>query len=166
MRIWPPWDFDKGFLDDMAVLAERGLVLDALIIKPEMPEQILTVMKEQPTLGIVFEAIAGNSAESGAPPSPQWVGQLNTFAEHPHASTKVIGYSDRDGHDVDYYRPTLDAIWDAFGEDRVMYGSNWPVSEKGCTYAEGIGNLKKYVAEKGPKAAEKYFWKNAKAAYG
>lgn len=166
VRIWPPWDFEKGFLDDMAVLADKGLVLDALIIEPEMPAQMLAVMEKHPSLRIVFEAIAGNSADDGEPPSPEWVDQLNAFARHPHACMKAVGFSSRGGRGLDHYRPTLDAMWDAFGEDRLMYGSNWPVSEKGCSYSEGIGNLKQYFEEKGPEAAEKFFWKNAKAAYG
>ena len=32
---------------------------------------------------------------------------------------------------VDYYRPAFDVMWDVLGEDRVVYGSNWPVKTAG-----------------------------------
>ena len=34
-------------------------------------------------------------------------------------------------NDLDFYRPVLDALWEIFGEDRLICGSNWPVSERG-----------------------------------
>jgi predicted TIM-barrel fold metal-dependent hydrolase len=30
----------------------------------------------------------------------------------------------------------LDALWDAFGDDRVIYGSNWPVCERAGTFEQ------------------------------
>src|SRR5207247_1039147 len=35
---------------------------------------------------------------------------------------------DRVTEDASFYRPALDELWEIFGEDRLIYGSNWPVS--------------------------------------
>ena len=65
-----------------------------------------------------------------------------------------------------YYEPTLDVLWEAFGEDRLVYGSNWPVSARFADYATTIGIVRSYFEGKGSEAAEKYWWKNAKKVYG
>jgi len=63
------------------------------------------------------------------------------------------------------YEPWLDAAWAAFGEKRLMYGSNWPVSNKASSYAEVLDIVKPYVAGKGPEA-ERWFYADAsRAAY-
>jgi L-fuconolactonase len=64
-----------------------------------------------------------------------------------------------------FYRPALDAMWDAFGEDRLIYGSNWPVCERAGSLAQAMQIVKAYWSEKGEVAAEKYFWRNAKSVY-
>ena len=35
-----------------------------------------------------------------------------------------------------FYSPVFKVVLDAFGEDRVVYGSNWPVTDRGGSYAE------------------------------
>jgi L-fuconolactonase len=59
----------------------------------------------------------------------------------------------------------LDVLWKAFGEDRLVYGSNWPVSERFADYATVQRIVMEYFKGKGQEATEKYFWKNSKAAY-
>jgi L-fuconolactonase len=59
----------------------------------------------------------------------------------------------------------LDVLWEAFGEDRLIYGSNWPVSERFADYATVQCMVMEYFSAKGQEATEKYFWKNAKTAY-
>jgi predicted TIM-barrel fold metal-dependent hydrolase len=63
------------------------------------------------------------------------------------------------------YRPALDELWEVFGVDRLIYGSNWPVSERIAPYDKVFKVVFDYFTGKGQPAAEKYFWQNAKAAY-
>ena len=65
--------------------------------------------------------------------------------------------------ELDFYRPILDAMWDAFGADRVIYGSNWPVSDRAGSFKAAISIVKAYFGEKG--VTEQYFWQNSKTAY-
>ena len=64
-----------------------------------------------------------------------------------------------------YYLPTLDVLWNAFGQDRLIYGSNWPVSERFADYATVQRIVGEYFNGKGAEVREKYFWRNAKAVY-
>ena len=67
--------------------------------------------------------------------------------------------------DLAVYRPRLDELYGLFGEDRVMYGSDWPNSEPMAPYSAILGLVKEYFATKTREQAEKYFRKNAKAVY-
>ena len=53
-----------------------------------------------------------------------------------------------------------------FGEDRLFYGSNWPVCERAGTYARCISTVRAYFAEKGTEATENFFWRNSQVVYG
>ena len=64
-----------------------------------------------------------------------------------------------------YYQPVLGLLWDRFGADRLIYGSNWPVSDKGTTYEGVFKIVSEYFRAKGAEACEKYFWKNSLVAY-
>jgi L-fuconolactonase len=67
--------------------------------------------------------------------------------------------------EVGFYRSALDELWEVFGEDRLIYGSNWPVSARIAPYETAFKVVREYFAAKGQEASEKYFWRNSKAAY-
>ncbi len=64
-----------------------------------------------------------------------------------------------------FYQKSLDELWTNFGVDRLVYASNWPVSDKLAPYKNVLELVQAYFATKGPEATEKFFWKNSKAAY-
>ena len=68
-------------------------------------------------------------------------------------------------NDPAFYKARLDAIWDVFGEDHILYGSDWPNSDHVATYDETLTIVRGYVAPKGQSVCEKFFWKNSIAAY-
>ena len=68
--------------------------------------------------------------------------------------------------DADYYKSRLDPIWETFGEDRLLFGSDWPNSAGNwVSLADALKIVKDYFTAKGRAASEKYFWKNSIAAY-
>ena len=67
--------------------------------------------------------------------------------------------------DVSYYAPALDVVWNAFGEDRLIYGSNWPVSTMYGKYGPNVDIARSYLASKGEVALDKVMWRNAVKAY-
>jgi L-fuconolactonase len=56
-------------------------------------------------------------------------------------------------------------LWELFGPERVMYGSNWPKSDHLAPYATVFNVVKQYVEPKGAAAMEGFFWKNARTFY-
>ena len=164
---------DKGeFRSGIAMLADMGLQLDINGPGPiHFPAAKLAAAV--PALRIVIDHVGG--AGDAAQLSHEWgmgmaaLGkQKNVFckvsalAEQTRESAKQWGNAPRDPA---YYAPILDQCWSCFGEDRLVYGSNWPVCEKGGTYADQFRIVSEYFTAKGRDACEKYFWRNSREVY-
>ncbi len=67
--------------------------------------------------------------------------------------------------DLSSYKAWLDRLMDVFGEDRVVFGSDWPNSDGVAPVDQVFAMAKAYFATRTRAAAEKYFWKNSIAAY-
>src|SRR5260221_9835588 len=67
--------------------------------------------------------------------------------------------------DMASYKPVFDALWTAFGEDRIIWGSNYPVSLLGGTIAEEIKIAEDYLATKTPVQRDKVMFDNAVLFY-
>ncbi len=67
--------------------------------------------------------------------------------------------------DAAFYAPTLEAMWQVFGADRLIYGSNWPVCERAGSFADAFAVVRDFFYSKGEEASQQYFWKNALAVY-
>ena len=67
--------------------------------------------------------------------------------------------------DLGFYRATLDELIGVLGEDRVLYGSDWPNSDLMRPYPDVFGLVQEYFAGRSQAAREKYFWRNSVAAY-
>jgi predicted TIM-barrel fold metal-dependent hydrolase len=63
------------------------------------------------------------------------------------------------------HRARLDLLMETFGEDRVVFGSDWPNSVGIATLAQIVELTRSYFATRSHAAAEKYFWKNSLQAY-
>ncbi len=161
-------------LDDSAVaadaekLAAADLELD-LLMRPALLPHAARLARRLPELRIVINH-AANIPMRGGPPDPAWVDGLAAAAESPRVFCKVSSLPTLTGRapaptEPEFYAPVLDALWSAFGEDRLIYGSDWPVSERFASYADTLRLAQACVSPRGRAAAEKFFWRNAQAAY-
>lgn len=151
-------------------LADHGLALD-VNGPPSSLLQVAQLAAEVPDLRIVINHVGG----AGDPKAlkPGWRENIQAVARHPRVFMKVSGMPEQtSGYaegaapaDPDYYRPILDPLWESFGPDRLIYGSNWPVSDHGRPYADVFKVVSGYFGQRGPETLEKVFWRNAQAAY-
>jgi L-fuconolactonase len=160
----------KQFVADLASLADYDLEVD-LNGGPTMPAEAARLSRLIPQLRIVVEHIA-NVEVDGHAPLADWLAGMQAAAEQPNVYCKVsalVEGASRNGRtapgDVEFYRPVLDALWQAFGEDRLFYGSNWPVSAKHAGYDRVYSIVEQYFSAKGPAAQDKFFAKNSQQAY-
>jgi L-fuconolactonase len=94
---------------------------------------------------------------------------LRELGRRPQIFAKVSGVlrriSGRVPGEASVYKQSLDELWDTFGVDRLVYGSNWPVSDLLAPYPTVVQVVREYFRTKGIDATERYFWKNSVAAY-
>jgi len=162
-------DIEQGsFLADMALLASKDLQLDVLVQQDQF-DGLISLAQRIPILRIVIDHI-GHMPIDGQAISAEWEANYQRLAAQPNLFMKVSALIEQSTiqpapAEVAFYRPTLDVLWHTFGEERLIYGSNWPVSERSGDYAQTINIVKAYFSEKGDAAYQKYFWQNAQAVY-
>ena len=159
---------EAGTLEDIALLEKHGLALDingSAAVAARLAGRL-------PNLRIVVNH-TGHAPVSEAGPTPEWSETIRAAAAHPNVFCKVSHLVRTTLHEtkapgtapLEFYRPYLDVVWKAFGEDRVIYASNWPVSESISDY-EALERIPlQYVFEKGDASTRKFCSLNAKRAY-
>jgi arylsulfatase A-like enzyme/predicted TIM-barrel fold metal-dependent hydrolase len=128
------------------------------------------IARRVPELRIVLDHF-GNVELGDRPLDPEWVKTFRKVARHPNVYCKVSALYGRVKTQpaptaLEFYRPILDLAVSAFGEDRILFGSDWPVSETTADLANAIGLVAAYFADKGPDVAAKVFSGNATKFYG
>jgi len=182
---------EGSFLSDMQMLAAKDLQLDLLRVCPgffggpkamqaiytgteKSLEGMFKIAERVPNLRIVVEHIGGMAVD-GKPIAKNWVDIFKRMADHPQIYMKVSGLMERASARAEneratellsFYRPVLDLLWETFGEDRLIYGSDWPVCEHaGDFIANGLRIVTPFFAEKGEEAYVKFFRKNSQKVY-
>ncbi|MCB1077961.1 MAG: amidohydrolase family protein [Verrucomicrobiae bacterium] len=161
---------EAAYQAGLKVLADAGLVLD-INGGPLTPGIAAKLAVRHPDLTIIVNH-CGNPGDAARPLSEDWKAGVKAAGACPNVFCKVSalvegvkGEPGKAPADPDYYLPILTPLWEAFGPDRLVYGSNWPVSDRGAPYGTVIDIVKAYFGGKGPEVAEKYFWKNSATAY-
>jgi L-fuconolactonase len=159
-----------AFVSDLKLLPFHDLSLD-LVGGMEILSFADRLADLVPDLRIIIDHLAGVKVD-GKAPSPEWLGQMQTIARRPHIYCKLSGLVEGTGrsdgsapHDLEFYRPVLDAMWTTFGPDRLMYASNWPVSELFAPLATVQGIVTNYVRPHGSAAEARIFAGTSKVAY-
>ena len=149
------------FVSGLKALAEADLTLDVAGPSPAILAAAVRVSDLVPTLRIVIDHLPQAAAPTG--------GAVRELGKRGQVFVKLSEVLRRvDGKvptDLSFYKATLDELCGIFGEDRVLYGSDWPNSDQWAPYPAVLRVVREYFAGKERAAAEKYFWKNSIAAY-
>jgi len=161
---------DEKYFGEIKQLADHDLELD-IVGGPEILPNTAKLAGKIPALRIVINHCANVKIDGKAPP-PIWAQDMHECAKHKNVFVKVSALVDGTGKsdgtapaDVGFYEPVLETLWKSFGEDRLIYGSNWPVSERFAPYERVQSIVAQYFNQKSQSAADKYFSLNAKKAY-
>jgi L-fuconolactonase len=153
------------FLDDLRRLAGEGLALDALVGLAGLAA-VERVAREIPSLRIIVDHLPFVPLDQDPEGARRRIGPL---AARPNIYAKVSNViRQREGAVVTAaaeYGPRLDLLWDLFGQKRLVYGSNWPVSNRVSTYEEQLRVVADYFQAKGAGAADDYFYGNSRRFY-
>jgi len=170
------WDRDllvdwhkPGFIEGLKALAAAGLVFECANPDPNLLHAILDVMEHVPGLTIVIDHLPHALVPAQKTARDGYAVNLWQLARNPHVYVKLseipVVANGALVTDPEYYRKALDVIWNIFGEDHILFGSDWPNSDHVASYEQTLTLVRGYVARKTPAAQEKFFWKNSIAAY-
>ncbi len=155
----------KAFENDLRRLADRRLTLDLVGGARILPD-VERVAKLAPGLRIVIDHLPFRNWDGDVTAAQR---ALNRIAGLPNVYAKISDVVRRvDGRiveELEFYRPMLDMLWELFGPDRAIYGSNWPVCERVAPYATVIKVVTEYFSTKEQSEVEKFFNTNSQAAY-
>jgi predicted TIM-barrel fold metal-dependent hydrolase len=163
-------DLEKpGFIDGLKALADAGLVFESANPDPRLIAALRKVAERVPGLRIVVDHLPHAAVPAEQAARDAWWADLHALAARPGVFIKLSEIPVRTNGilvtDTRSYKPALDALWDVFGEDRILFGSDWPNSDHVASYAQTFGIVRGYIDGKPAAAREKYFWKNSIAAY-
>ena len=136
-------DFQRG----IGRLAEFGLAYDVLVYPRQLPAA-LRLVAQFPGQRFVLDHIAKPLIAQRA--MDPWQHDVRDLAQLPNAWCKVSGMVTEGrwtGWRAEDFHPYLDVIFDAFGSERIMIGSDWPVCTVVADYAATMGIVMDYIAK-------------------
>ncbi|WP_207483927.1 amidohydrolase family protein [Arenibaculum pallidiluteum] len=145
--------------------AALGLRLDALARPRHLP--VVSALADRlPALPIVLDHCAKPDIAAGA--MRPWARDIEALAERPQVFCKLSGLATEAPPDwtVADLAPYAATVLQAFGADRVMFGSDWPVLELAGTYPQWLAAAAELVDRFAPDGATAVFGGTAARFYG
>ncbi|MEO6685053.1 MAG: amidohydrolase family protein [Dyadobacter sp.] len=161
---------NPGFISDLKSLAKAGLVLDTANPNPSLLAAIVKLTDKVPDLKVVIDHLPQMVIPEDEGIHKAYQADLREIGQRPKVYVKISEVLRRENGMIPitlhFYRARLDHLYEIFGENRVLYGSDWPNSDQWLPFEDGLKLISEYFIKKGHPVAEKYFWKNSVAAYG
>jgi predicted TIM-barrel fold metal-dependent hydrolase len=160
---------DPVAVANLKLLAQADLAQDTA--NPAMPLMTANVMLADavPNLRIIMDHLPSFDPTPDGQAAYEAV--IKEMAARPNIFVKLTEvYHPRidNGQVVGDYMPLhdrLEYLYGMFGEDRVIFGTDYPNSYGVATISEEVGLMKRFFSTKTRAQAEKYFWRNAARVY-
>ncbi|MEU9480278.1 amidohydrolase family protein [Streptomyces sp. NPDC048191] len=134
----PKWLLRPDVLRGLAAVADAGLVHDLVVLPHQLPA-CAEAAASLPRLTFVLDHLGKPPIASGE--REPWATALRALAARPNTVAKLSGLvteADPASWTTADLRPYTDTALDAFGPDRVMFGSDWPVCTLAAPYARVV----------------------------
>ncbi|PKR88556.1 amidohydrolase [Pleomorphomonas diazotrophica] len=154
------------FRENVGRLAGTGLTFD-ICVRPDQLGIAAELVDACPGVAFVLDHCGGGSA-SRPDLFATWKTALVELARRPGVVAKVSGVigTVADGWTVDDLRPVVETTIEAFGWDRVVWGSDWPWSAQRASLTDWIEATWRLVESASETEREKLFHRNATRIYG
>jgi len=158
---------NADFLSGLKLLAEADLVMDTANPRVPLLQAMLRISDAVPTLRIVLDHLP--ALDPSAADQAAYDAALQEFGKRPQIFVKlseiIHSVNGQVSTELGAYRARLDMLMGVFGEDRILFGSDWPNSDGVAPVDKVFAVAKEYFRSQPRPVAEKYFWKNSVAAY-
>jgi len=159
---------DPTTISRLGELEKRGLVLELW----GNSSAIIAIARVYPKMNIIVNHFAGGSIrESGVPNEDSYKSKLAALAARPNIYIKISSLYTLSGQNpaptnMAFYKPLIDAAVGAFGPDRVIFGSDWSLSDLRGNYQDMVKLLDEYCNSRSDLSIKQLFYTNAINAYG
>ncbi|MCK1393871.1 amidohydrolase family protein [Bradyrhizobium sp. 1] len=161
----PDWLLREDVQRGLTAVFAHDLTYDFLVRTRELPAAIGTA-QAFPQARFVLDHAAKPPIVDGG--SAEWSDRIKALAVCGNVWCKISGLATEakwDDWNAERLLPFVEHAAKCFGEDRLIFGSDWPVCLLAGSYGEIKSALEACLAKVGPKVREKAFGANAKAAY-
>ncbi|MFF4056041.1 amidohydrolase family protein [Streptomyces sp. NPDC001668] len=141
----PEWLLRPDVRRGLAAVADAGLVHDLVVLPHQLPACVKAA-ESLPHLTFVLDHLGKPPIASGT--LEPWATDVRALAGLPNTVCKLSGMvteADPVSWTIDDLRPYADTVLDAFGPDRLMFGSDWPVCTLAATYEEVLDTARRLV---------------------
>jgi len=117
----------EAFVRGVKMLGEFDLTYDILVVENQFP-MVVRFLEQCPEQPFVLDHLG--KPVIGEQPTQSWINGIKAMAEHPNVYCKISGMvteADWSSWTADTFKPYLDVVAEAFGPQRLMYGSDWLV---------------------------------------
>ncbi len=154
------------FRDNIRRLAGAGLPFDVVVRADQLP-LAAALVDAAPDVQFVLDHCGVPDIKAGA--MDPWTGDIAAIARRPNVVAKisgVIAYGDAQAWTVDTIRPYVEHVIGAFGWDRVVWGSDWPVCTLGGALSTWVAATHALLAGTSVGEREKLLSGNARRIWG
>ncbi|QFQ95249.1 amidohydrolase family protein [Streptomyces phaeolivaceus] len=162
----PRWLVRPDVLRGLSAVADAGLAYD-LLVKPHQLPAAVEAAAHLPQLTFFLDHLAKPPIASGQ--QEPWAGELRRLAALPNTVCKLSGLvteADWKSWSVADLVPYADTVLDAFGPDRLMFGSDWPVCRLAADYAQVLDAARSLTSGLSVAEQREVFEGTAVRAYG
>ena len=156
---------DERFKKGIALLSNYGFTYDILVFADQL-QFVTKFVSEFAQQKFVIDHMGKPDIKSGK--DEQWCKDIKEVAAFENVYCKLSGFVNQaDWHnwkneDFDFY---FDVVVSAFGTDRVMFGSDWPVCLVAARYEQVVHVVENYFSSFSGDEQLNVFGRNAKAFY-
>ena len=153
------------FLKGVGQLVAFDFTYDILIYHNQLKEAFNFAVR-LPNVKFVLDHIAKPAIKNGE--IVTWANDMRLLAELPNVQCKVSGMvteADWQNWERADFRPYLDVVFEAFGTERLMFGSDWPVCLVAAEYEGAKGIVTDYLSMFSDSEHQKVMGKNAADFY-
>ncbi len=154
-----------NFIDGVKTLSRHRLSFDLCIYHPQLANAIRLV-EQYPDVQFILDHIGKPDIKNQL--FEPWKQEIKVLADFPNVHCKISGVvteADYENWSLDDVQPYIDHVIACFGFDRVIYGSDWPVSTLATDYNRWVETLQESVSGCSPEELRKLFHDNAVRFY-